>query len=225
MKIKWRVRGVAEMALDFLFNGPEKGAGLTLVLAHGAGAPMDSPFMTTYAETLGGQGVRVARFEFPYMAGRRLDGKKRGPDRAPVLLETWGRVIDVLGPADRLVIGGKSMGGRIASMAAVEAQAAGAPVAGVICLGYPFHPPGRPEKQRVAHLKELTTPTLMVQGTRDSFGTAEDVADYDLSPSLRFLWMEDGDHDFKPRKKSGRTQPQNWDQAIAGIAEFLKELS
>jgi hypothetical protein len=185
---------------------------------------MDSPFLTTFAGALGAHGVRVARFEFPYMAGRRVDGKKRGPDRPPVLLDVWARVIDVLGPADRLVIGGKSMGGRIASMAAATASDSGVPVAGVVCLGYPFHPPGKPEKLRTEHLKTLQTPMLVVQGSRDPFGTCDQVAEYDLSSHIRFLWLEDGDHDLKPRKKSGRTQDQNWQQAIAGIAEFVAEL-
>ncbi len=219
---------MSEQGVNFLFDGPGGGSGFnsgrTLVLAHGAGAPMDSPFLTTFAGALGAHGVRVARFEFPYMAGRRVDGKKRGPDRPPVLLDAWARVIDVLGPADRLVIGGKSMGGRIASMAAATASDSGVPVAGVVCLGYPFHPPGKPEKLRTEHLKALQTPMLVVQGSRDPFGTCDQVAEYDLSSHIHFLWLEDGDHDLKPRKKSGRTQDQNWQQAIAGIAEFVAEL-
>ena len=219
---------MSDLGPDFLFDGPSKGDGrqspLTLVLAHGAGAPMDSPFMTSFAGTLGAKGIRVARFEFPYMAGRRVDGRKRGPDRPPVLLETWTRVIDALGPAEQLVIGGKSMGGRIASMAAAAAAETSAQVAGVVCLGYPFHPPGKPEKQRTEHLKAMTTKTLVIQGSRDPFGTQEQVAKYDLSKAIRFLWLGDGDHDFKPRKKSGRTQDQNWDQAIAGIVEFMTGL-
>lgn len=220
---------------DFLIDEPRGGAETarhTLVLAHGAGAPMDSPFMTTFAEDLTLRGVRVVRFEFPYMAARRRDGKKRGPDRPPILMETWAHVIGALGPPGGLVIGGKSMGGRIASMAAVQAEqtgtpvaGTGSPVAGVVCLGYPFHPPGRPEKTRVEHLKDITTPVLIVQGTRDRLGTREDVDGYDLSPALRLLWLEDGDHDLTPRKKSGRTQAQNWAEAIDGIAAFVGGLT
>jgi len=214
-----------ELRVDAAGAGPLKAKEVVLALAHGAGAPMDSPFMDAFSGVLAEQGVRVVRFEFPYMAARRVDGKKRGPDRQPVLLETWAAVVERLGPRNRLVIGGKSMGGRMATMAAALAEEAGSPVAGVVCLGYPFHAPGRPEKPRVAHLEHMTTPTLIVQGTRDSFGTPSDVSSYHLSPAIRILWSEDGDHDLKPRKKSGRTRAQNWGEAADGIVEFLKILS
>jgi uncharacterized protein len=123
---------------EFLFDGP-KNADRTIVLAHGAGAPMDSDFMNVIASGLAKSGLRVARFEFPYMVKRREDGRRRPPDCAPVLLESYLQVVAELGP-ENLIIGGKSMGGRIASMVA---GAAG--VAGLVCLGYPFHPPGKPE--------------------------------------------------------------------------------
>lgn len=202
---------------EFLFDGPADAA-VTVVLAHGAGAPMDSPFMVAFAEGLAARGLRVARFEFPYMTQRRATGKKRQPDRAPVLEATWLNVIDHLG-ANKLVIGGKSMGGRIASMVA---DAAG--VRGLVCLGYPFHPPGKPEKTRTAHLAELRTPTLILQGTRDSLGNAEAVAGYTLSPAIRLHWLEDGDHGFKPRKASGRTEAGNWAEAIEALADFTRGL-
>jgi len=114
------------------------------------------------------------------------------------------------------VIGGKSMGGRIASMVADDAT-----VLGVVCLGYPFHPPGKPEKTRTKHLETIRTPTLIVQGTHDSFGSPEDVRDYRLSPAIRIVWIEDGDHSFKPRARSGRTEGGNVDAAIALVAEFI----
>src|SRR5438094_291285 len=101
---------------DFLFNGPV-GAAWTIVLAHGAGAAMDTPFMQFFAGGLASRGFRVARFEFPYMGQRRISGKRGPPDREPVLLETWRQVIQALG-AEGLIIGGKSMGGRMASMVA-----------------------------------------------------------------------------------------------------------
>ena len=198
---------------EFLFDGP-KGAARTVALAHGAGAPMDSPFMAAFAEGLAARGHRVARFEFPYMAGRR-EGRRRGPDSPRVLRETWLAVIETLGTS-RLVIGGKSLGGRIASMVADEAA-----VAGVLCLGYPFHPPGRPEKLRTEHLSTLRTPALIVQGARDSLGNQAEVAGYALSPAIAVRWMVDGDHGFKPRKASGRTETQNWDEAIAAAADFV----
>ena len=203
------------MASDFLFDGPEASAH-RLVLAHGAGAPMDSPFMAAFAEGLGGRGIRVARFEFPYMRHRRADGGKRPPDRAPALRHSWLEAIAALGGGPGLAIGGKSMGGRIASLVADEAG-----VRGLVCLGYPFHPPGRPERTRVEHLAALQTPTLIVQGARDSLGTRDEVAGYALSAAIRLLWLEDGDHGFKPRKASGLSERENWDLGIAGVAEFV----
>ncbi|MCP4329361.1 MAG: alpha/beta hydrolase [Alphaproteobacteria bacterium] len=202
---------------EFVFDGPA-GAGWTIALAHGAGAPMDSPFMEHVANRLAEAGLRVARFEFPYMAGRRRDGLRRGPDRAPVLIETWHSVIGALGP-QRLVIGGKSMGGRIASMVADSAG-----VSGLVCLGYPFHPPGKPERTRTDHLAALRTPALICQGERDPFGTPDEVAGYRLATSIRVFWLADGDHSFKPRKKSGRTEGQNWDDAAAAIRGFVAGL-
>ena len=159
--------------IEFLSDGPEDAA-LTVALAHGAGAPMDSPFLNFFADGLVAQGYRVARFEFPYMAARRVGGKARPPDRANILLDTWRGVIDVLGP-ERLVIGGKSLGGRMASMIA-DTMA----VRGLICLGYPFHPPGQPDKLRTSHLETLRTPALFLQGTRDPFGGQAEVAGYAL---------------------------------------------
>lgn len=205
--------------IELLRNGSE-GCSRRLVLAHGAGAPMDTAFMNTVAEGVAEAGISVVRFEFEYMAKRREDGKRRGPDRAPKLMERYREVLEQVGDTGRTIIGGKSMGGRIASMIADEAG-----VAGLVCLGYPFHPPGKPEKLRTAHLEALRTPTLVVQGTRDTFGTPEDVATYTLSPSIEVLWMEDGDHSFKPRKKSGRTNEQNLAASAEAIVEFVRGLS
>ncbi|MBL6942678.1 MAG: alpha/beta fold hydrolase [Rhodospirillales bacterium] len=203
--------------IELLFNGPEK-ANTTIAIAHGAGAPMDTPFMDSFAAGLASHGYRVVRFEFPYMAERRLDDKKRPPNPARVLLETWNAVIAELGP-ENLVIGGKSMGGRMASMIADQAR-----VKGLVCLGYPFHPPGKPDKLRIEHLQGSTTPALILQGERDSLGNRQDVAGYPLSPAIRLHWLEDGDHGFKPRKKSGRSEQQNWDQAITAFADFVRAL-
>lgn len=205
-----------------IFTGP-KSAPLTVALAHGAGAPMDSPFMAAFAEGLAARGLRAARFEFPYMAQRRDDGKKRPPNPARVLLDTWRQVIDEIGPGN-LVIGGKSMGGRMASMVAADLEAEGTPVRGVVCLGYPFHPPGRPEKLRTDHLERLKTKTLICQGTRDPFGTDAEVPGYPLSKAIRLIWLADGDHGFKPRKASGRTEAQNWDTALDAIQAFCAKL-
>jgi hypothetical protein len=204
---------------EFLFDGPPDAA-LTVVLAHGAGAPMNTPFMNSVARGLAAGGYRVARFEFPYMRARRDSGRKGGaPDREPILRNSWKEAVEKLQGGGRLIIGGKSMGGRIASMVADEVGSRG-----LVCLGYPFHPPGRPEKVRTKHLETLATPALVVQGTRDPFGTAEDVAGYRLSPAIRVFWLEDGDHSWKPRAASGRTEAQNMADAIAAIRDFLASL-
>jgi predicted alpha/beta-hydrolase family hydrolase len=206
--------------LDEPFDGPEDGPAVqTIVLAHGAGAAMDSPFMNAVAQGLAAGGVRVARFEFPYMRRLRETGDRRPPDREPVLRAAWHAVLSMLGGGERLVIGGKSMGGRMASLIADEAG-----VRGLVCLGYPFHPPGKPDRLRTAHLEALRTPTLIVQGTRDALGTREEVRGYDLSPAIRIAWMEDGDHSLKPRVSSGRTGPQNLAEAVAEMLGFVASL-
>jgi hypothetical protein len=200
--------------MDFLWNGPEDGP--RVVLAHGAGAPMDSPPLEALARGLAAEGLSVARFEFPYMRARRTEGRRPGP----VLLDTWRAAVAELGGAGPLVLGGKSMGGRMASRIADEVGARG-----LVCLGYPFHPPGKPEQTRTAHLEHLRTPTLVVQGTRDPFGTPEDIAGYRLSPAIRIVWLADGDHSFKPRASSGRTEKQNLQEAIAAVAGFVRSLN
>lgn len=208
--------------LNFQFDGDET-CDRTIVLAHGAGAAMDSPFMNEMAGELVKASLRVVRFEFPYMAKRRIDGKKRGPDRAPVLIATWQNVVDqirTLNPQGKIVIGGKSMGGRIASMVADDLG-----VAGLVCLGYPFHPVGKPDKLRTDHLKGLVTPTLIAQGTRDPFGTQDEVAGFDLSGAISFYWVADGNHDFVPRKKSGETPQGNIAAAGKAIDGFLRRLT
>ena len=206
--------------LDFLFNGPAS-APLNLALAHGAGSPMDSDFMNAFAEGLAAQGRgrwRIARFEFPYMVARRADGRRRPPNPESMLLATWRGAIAALGP-ERLVIGGKSLGGRMASMVADESG-----VAGLVCLGYPFHPTGKPEKPRVDHLVDLKTPTLIVQGTRDPFGNEAEVQRYPLSPAVSMHWIEDGDHNLAPRRSTGRSVVRTWTEAISAVGDFLSRL-
>lgn len=206
--------------MDILWNKPDgqpTSIG-TIILAHGAGAPMDSPFMEAFGAGIADRGLAAARFEFPYMAERRDTGKKRPPNPMKILLQTWrDAILTVGGP---VVIGGKSMGGRVASMIAGELEAEGTPVAGVVCLGYPFHPPGRPDKMRVDHLMTLKTPTLILQGTRDTFGTRDEVPGFGLPKRIAVRWLEDGDHGFKPRKASGLTEEQNWETAIDHLRDF-----
>lgn len=201
---------------DFLIDG-SAGAAVTVALAHGAGAAMDSPFMAFFAAGLAAAGHRVVRFEFPYMAARRRDGRQRPPDRTDVLTDCWRAVIAELAPA-RLVIGGKSLGGRIASMVADEAG-----VAGLVCLGYPFHPLGKPESLRLEHLQTLRTPTLILQGTRDPFGDRNEVSGYPLSPAISVHWLDDGDHGFEPRALSGRSEQQNLAEALTALTSFIAE--
>jgi predicted alpha/beta-hydrolase family hydrolase len=203
---------------EFLVDGPST-ASLTLVLAHGAGAPMDSPFMATIAQGLADRDLRVVRFEFIYMRARRTRETRTAPDREPILLARWRDVIDSMGGGQHLMIGGKSLGGRIASMVADEAR-----VRGLVCLGYPFHPPGKAPGLRLKYLRSLRTPALIVQGTRDSFGTQGEVEAYELSPQIRFAWIEDGDHSFKPRARSGRTEQQNLAVAVDAVRSFVRAL-
>ena len=204
------------MAISFIDDRPTGRAIGTLVLAHGAGAPMDSPFMETMAALLSGRGVHVRRFEFPYMAKRREDGKKRPPDREPALLAAWPEAIADSGDPASLFIGGKSMGGRMASLIADDAG-----VAGLVCLGYPFHPPGKPDRLRTAHLETLTTPALILQGTRDPFGTPDEASEWHLSGSIDLLAIPDGNHDLKPRVKSGETWDANLTHTADAIAGFI----
>ncbi len=186
------------MSGRFLIEGLED-ARLTILLAHGAGAPMDSASMTAAAKALSATGFRVARFEFGYMAARRTSGDRKPPPRAETLNPEYKAAIAELGAKGPLIIGGKSMGGRVASMIADELYMEGR-VGGLLCLGYPFHPPGKPEQLRTQHLKGLKAPALICQGTRDEFGTREEVPGYELSKAIEILWLEDGDHDLKPRK-------------------------
>ncbi len=204
------------MISEWLVDGPAD-AEITLALSHGAGSPMDSPFMTAMANRLAERGHRVVRFEFPYMAARRHDGRRRPPDRQPTLIATWRAVVAQLGGVERVVIGGKSMGGRMASLLAAEDGARG-----LVCLGYPFHPPRRPERPRVAHLADLRVPTLIVQGTRDPFGSVAEVAGYPLSPFIQTVWIDDGDHDLEPRKASGRGHDDTLEEAAEAVDAFLR---
>lgn len=204
--------------LDLLSAGPQR-ARRILVLAHGAGAPMDSDFMNVFADGVGDAGVRCVRFEFPYMRRRRATGARRPPDREPVLLEAWREAIAAVGKPERLVIGGKSLGGRMASKLADELG-----VRGLVCLGYPFHPPGKPDRLRTSHLKPLTTPTLILQGERDPFGTPPEIATYGLPKTIGLHVLADGDHSFKPRKASGRTLGDNLAEAVREAVAFVKSL-
>jgi predicted alpha/beta-hydrolase family hydrolase len=202
--------------VDLLIDGPRKPRA-TLVLAHGAGAPMDSPFMEAIAKGLAAQQLSVVRFEFAYMARRRRDGVRAPPDRMPLLEARFREVLASLKPAGPCFLGGKSMGSRVAVQLADELSAAG-----VVALGYPFHPPKQTDKLRLEPLRALRTRCLIVQGTRDALGDRAEVAGYGLAKRVRVCWLEDGDHSFVPRKSKGRTEAQNLAEAVAAVSAFMR---
>jgi len=207
---------------DFLTAGPEE-AKAALLLAHGAGAGMESPFMAQMAMLLVERGVRTLRFEFAYMAARRDGGKRRPPPRADLLTGEYRAAVAAaraLVPKARLGIGGKSMGGRVASYVADELFSAG-DVAALVCISYPFHPPNKPAQLRTAHLERLACPALIVQGERDPFGGKDEIASYKLSNHILVHWADDGDHDLGPRGASGFTRKGNLAAAADAVAAFL----
>lgn len=193
----------------------------TLLLAHGAGAAMDSGGMNDLAGVLSARGIRVARFEFGYMAGRR-SGVRKPPPRAETLADEYLATVEQVGDATPLFIGGRSMGGRVATLVADDLYDAGR-IAGAVCFGYPFHPPAKPEQLRTAHLETLKAPLLICQGTRDEFGTRDEVTGYALSPSIDVQWFEDGDHGLRPRKTvSGFTYREHLEGAGDAVVGFVE---
>ncbi|WJG08242.1 alpha/beta family hydrolase [Aliiglaciecola sp. LCG003] len=204
--------------MNISVDSPDKPKAL-FILAHGAGADKDSDFMMVMAKLLCERGVKVLRFNFPYMLKAKETGKRRPPDRMPTLLESYTQVIADVDKNLPLFIGGKSMGGRVASMLEKDDR-----VRGIVCLGYPFHPPGKPEKHRTAHLLTATKPILIVQGERDTFGSRERVAGYSLPQSINVKFLPAGDHSFVPLKSSGFTQAEHLQSSAALIAEFMDKL-
>lgn len=200
-----------------LRDGPDP-APATVVLAHGAGAGMEHPFLQTVAEGLAATGVAVVRFEFPYQHAART-GPRKAPDRMPVLQATMREIVCEHAPPP-FVLAGKSMGGRVATMLADELGAAG-----VLVFGYPFHPPRQPTRLRTEHLASLRTPCLILQGERDPFGTRAQVAAYALAPGITIEWLPDGDHSLAPRKSSGHTAADHLAHAIAAAARFVRRVT
>lgn len=195
-----------------------------LLLAHGAGAPMDSAFMTAMTGLLVERRLTVVRFEFAYMAARRGGTSRRPPPKMAVLVEEYREALALARrqvKSTRFLIGGKSMGGRVASLIADEEFAAGR-VAGCVCLGYPFHPANKPASLRTAHLERLRCPTLIVQGERDALGERAEVEGLKLSNAIEFAWMRDGNHDLKPRKSADVTHDANLEMAADAIGRFAK---
>ncbi len=205
---------------NILATGPDDGP--VLLLAHGAGAAMDSPFMTLIAELLAERGLATARFEFAYMAARRESTKRRPPPKAETLAPEYEAAVEVARqrwPERQLLIGGKSMGGRVASYIA-DATFAKGHCAGLVCLGYPFHPPTQPTQLRTTHLVAMACPALIVQGERDPFGSRAEVEAMSLSAQIAFHWAGDGDHDLGPRGGKGFTRKGNLQAAADAIAAF-----
>ena len=193
-------------------NGPAT-ASLTILLAHGSGAGMDTPFMNAIAEGLGDLGWRVRRFEFPYMVKSRERGKKSPPNALPKLQEAFFTEIkSCTGP---LVIGGKSMGGRVATTILERSTAVGC-----VALGYPFHPPGNPTKLRTEHLQTIQKPLMVLQGERDPFGKKEEFPNLWLPNGAELHWIPDGEHSFKARKTSEATTEGNLQLVVEHIHRF-----
>lgn len=194
----------------------------TLVLAHGAGAGQGHPWMRARAADLVTRGIRVVTFDFPYItAGRKV------PDRAPVLLEAWRAVVahaSAQWPDEPLAIGGKSMGGRMATMLMADE---GAPTSVVACiaLGYPLHPPGKPGQLRVAHLGAIGVPLLVIQGERDPFGSPDDVTrEFGAAGAQpRVVPIAFGGHGFEVRVRDAR-QPDVYTHIADTIAQWLDTL-
>lgn len=202
----------------------DPGEGITLLLAHGAGAPAHSPFMESLSEALVLQGITTIRFEFPYMERRRDDGRKRPPDRQPALLAHFREVIRQVAAdyGGKIFIGGKSMGGRMASILAAETDLPEV-VNGCVCFGYPFHPPGKSRQWRVDHFDQFCRPVMIIQGTRDPFGKRDEVEQCErlAASDCRIHWIEGGDHDLKPLAKQPETRDVMIQNAARAAAAFM----
>lgn len=211
-------------------SAKQKRLGVTIVLGHGAGGNQTSGFMQLFANGLADRGIDTMTFNFVYTElGRGV------PDPKAKLESCFRAVIDAALNErrlkdNRLVIGGKSMGGRIASQVAAEACEKGEPLAkqisGLVFLGYPLHPPGNPAKLRVEHLPNIKMPMLFVQGTRDSLGASDEIKPFikKLHLPAKIYAIEGGDHSFKAPKKFGRTQEEVYEAAMDSIAEWSKHL-
>jgi predicted alpha/beta-hydrolase family hydrolase len=204
------------MELETEYQGPTRGMDRAVLLAHGAGADMYAPALTTVADALAAAKIPTLRFQYPY----RSAGKK-APDRPAVLMAATRAAAAELArrtklPPERLVVGGRSMGGRYCSLAVADADAP-LPCLGLLLLGYPLHAPGKPEKERKEHFARITVPTLFVSGTRDSLANAAGLrkAVRRVKGPVTMHWIETGDHGFKPLKSSGLTT----DGVLADVAE------
>ena len=209
---------------EFLVNSPSKDPKGVFLLAHGAGRGAANPFLETIAQSAVNSGVRVVRFNFPYMEGMLKTGKRKPPNSGEILRKCFSDVISHCieieqVPSKYIIVGGKSMGARAASMIADKHQ-----VGGVVCLSYPFHPPRKPEPLRITHLQTIQTPTLICQGEKDRNGTREEIEQFSLSKSIKFHWVADGDNSFEPCKTSGRSLQENMTDAMEAINRFIDDV-
>ena len=197
-----------------------------LIFAHGAGADKSSEFMTRFTQLLNDAAYSVTRFNFPYMDRKIAEDKKFPPDRMPKLLDCFEQVLTDYEQDLPLYLIGKSMGGRVAATLSGDSEINSAhltKIKGVICLGYPFHPIGKPEKLRMTPIETLKKPALILQGDRDKLGDKEMIATLDIPELCQVVFLPDGDHDLKPRVRSGKTHEQNLRQAVREIEVFIGE--
>ena len=213
--ISQRQHGVCKGVAVLIEGRPDKGR---VLFGHGAGAPMDSDFMDSVATRFVQAGFETVRYEFPYMQKRRSDGKKRPPDRVPILLEFLSELLATYNDGIPLYLAGKSMGGRISTMV-LEHLEQPINIEACFVFGYPFHPIGKPERLRIEHFDSIQTPIHIFQGTRDAMGAFGEVSGYNLPANIHLHWLEDGNHDLKPRKASGLTQLEHLDAAFETIKE------
>lgn len=197
-----------------------------IIFAHGAGADMNHVYMEELTRLMLLQQLSVLRFNFPYMDKRKLDSKKRPPDRMPVLISCYQSIIAKVETELPIFIGGKSMGGRVAATLANDQPLMDLHnIHGVICLGYPFHPIKKPEKLRLEPLQETQRPVLVLQGERDALGSKIEIAHYEISTRCQLHFFDDGDHDLKPRVKSGFNLAQHQNKAVSLIRGFIDEIN
>lgn len=202
------------------------------LLAHGAGAGIKSDFMKSIVFKLNAAGLETIPFEFPYMKIINQTGKRRPPDRMPKLIEAFEREVkhyQALYPKKKIIVGGKSMGGRVASLLISQLEEGNNEkpdsISACICLGFPFHPPKKLEKYRGDHLENIKTPILILQGDRDTMGSKQEVEKYKLANSISVKYISDGDHSFKPRVRSGHTLEGNLSMIGGSIINFVNTLS
>jgi predicted alpha/beta-hydrolase family hydrolase len=213
------------MTLESAYQGPKRGADRAVLLAHGAGADMNTLTLTTVADALADAKIPSLRFNFAYTTAGR-----RSPDRPPVLAAAVREAAAELArrtklPPERLALGGRSMGGRVCSLVVADPDDP-LPALGLVLLGYPLHPPGRPEALRVEHFPRIRVPCLFVSGTRDAFGSPEELRAHvkEMRGPVRWHWIETADHGFKPLKASGLTATAVLDAVAADVVAFVAGL-